>query len=166
MKRRDYFLAIFLCVFGATVFLLSNTIPTKVAVEKSSVVNSRFFPKLMSGSLAILGIVLALQNLLKMKSIPQPDARDGRSSPADLEEKRKSVSKLILAGGLIFLYLVVFNRLGFLISSILFMGCFLWVLGNRHWPALLLVSLFVPVILYLVFRLLLAVMLPRGILPF
>jgi hypothetical protein len=166
MKRRDFFLAIFLCVFGATVFLLSNTIPIKVAVEKSSIVNSRFFPKLMSGSLVVLGIVLALQNLLKIKSIPQTDVRDGSSSSGELEERKKFVSRLIMAGGLIFLYLVAFNQLGFLISSILFMGCFLWVLGNRNLPVVVSVSLLVPIILYLLFRLLLGVMLPRGILPF
>jgi len=165
MKKNEYVVALVLCLIGASMFLLSDGIPTMVAVERSSIVNSRFFPKLMSGLLVFFGLILAFQRFLggaSEKSLEKASdaAQDAEGRDSDL--KRSRLIRLLSAGGLMLLYVIGFSYLGFLVSSILFVLAFLFILGVRRWYVLASVSLVVPVAIYLLFRVFLKVMLPSG----
>lgn len=60
----------------------------------------------------------------------------------------------------------ILEPLGFMVTCFLFMASFGFLLGDRNYVRLLLVSLFVTFFLYIVFGVLLQVNLPRGTVPF
>lgn len=162
-RRIDYLISIILLLFGSFVFLMSNTIPTMVAVEQSSVINSRFFPKLMSLFLVLLSIWTLAETYINYR---RSKNRNVPSEKGDVHIRQKSWLRLIESVILIGIYFLVFNRLGFLISSVLFMLCFLLMLGTRRWYVFLSLSITVPLAIWLIFRVLFSIYLPEGLFAF
>jgi len=163
MKRSEYVISGLLIAFGVFVYLTSNTIPLMVAVEKGSVVNARFFPKLMSFAMIFLAIVMAVENYAR-KSSRKAGPTDGEPKDERAETSKREVWQRMCGIGIICLfYYYLFEPLGYLISSVLFMLGFLWVLGNRKWIVLLLLSVLAPVTVYVLFKILLGAPLPPGI---
>ncbi|MBW1995308.1 MAG: tripartite tricarboxylate transporter TctB family protein, partial [Deltaproteobacteria bacterium] len=159
MKRAEYIISIGLCVFGIFIFILTNTIPLMVAVEKSSVVNARFFPKLMSLLLIILSIVMALENYYQKPTTKQENGsdKDGRNT-----KDKTARLRLLVLGILCLFYFISFQPLGFLLSSALFMAGFTLILGSRKWYFILSISIVSPLCIYLLFKTLLGAPLPEG----
>jgi putative tricarboxylic transport membrane protein len=163
MKRSEYVISGLLIAFGVFVFLTSNTIPLMVAVEKGSVVNARFFPKLMSLAMIFLAIVMAVENYV-LKSSQKVDLLDHALEDASEDASNRGVWRRMTGIGIIcLLYFYLFEPIGYLLSSMLFMLGFLWVLGNRKWTILLLLSVLAPVTVYVLFKILLGAPLPPGI---
>lgn len=59
-------------------------------------------------------------------------------------------------------YLLVFNFLGFVISSILLLSSVMFVLGEKRWWFIALVSILTSILIYFLFAKYLGVMLPKG----
>ncbi len=162
VKKEEYYISILLCVFGLFVFLWSNNIPLMVAVEKSSVVNARFFPKLMGSIMVLLSFIMALENFLQRRSrVPEEFGKD------DTEEgEGEKWGRWIGLGLICIIYYFLFQPLGFLLSSFLFILAFLIFLGTRKWYALLFLSALVPFCIYILFNTILGAYLPEGLLYF
>ena len=157
-KKHEYYIAALLGLLGLFVFLWSYTIPLMVAVEKSSVVNSRFFPKLTGSILIFLSFTMTLGNIFQRKTEP---AKDSGERPAGKKWVRWVGVGIICIG-----YYILFQPLGFLLSSALFMLAFLIFLGTRKWYALLFLSTLVPLSIYILFKTILGAPLPEGLLYF
>jgi putative tricarboxylic transport membrane protein len=158
--KNEFHIAILLVLVGFFVLFMSNTIPLMVAVEKSSVINARFFPKLMGAILILLSIGMAVENYFR--------ASTGKSNTAD-EDKKKLKGQWSRLGALAIiclLYYLLFQPLGFLLSSVLFMLGFLTFLGVRRWYVVLPLSILVPLCVYLLFKTILGAPLPDGLLYF
>ena len=162
MRRAEYIISIGLCLFGVFIFLTTNTIPLMVAVEKSSVINSRFFPKLLSILLIILSIIMSAENYLKKSPEEERDSGDKK----DAQAEKHAWMRLILLGVLCLLYYLAFEPLGFLVSSALFMFGFSLILKTRKWYVILSLSVVSPLLVYLLFNTLLGAPLPEGIFYF
>ncbi|SDP79899.1 tripartite tricarboxylate transporter TctB family protein [Desulforhopalus singaporensis] len=163
MRKGEYIIATILGLLGLFIFIHADQIPTMVAVEKSSVVNSRFFPKLMSVLLVIFSIILFVQNSLlhkKTKIMPQSN-NEGKNSE---NKSYTSWMRMSAAVGMCILFLIFYESGGFLVTSILFMFSFLLIVGVRNWISLILISILPPVIVYFIFKVLLSVPLPEGVL--
>ncbi len=162
IRKQEYYISILLCAFGLFVLLWSNTIPLMVAVEKSSVVNSRFFPKLMGSILILLSLVMALENYFKRPPEQPEDSAKGEVQ----ERKGRKWIRSISVGFVCLLYYFLFQPLGFLLSSSLFMLAFLLLLGTRRWYALVFLSTMIPLSVYILFKTILGAPLPDGLLYF
>jgi putative tricarboxylic transport membrane protein len=160
IKKEEYYISILLFVFGLFVFFWSNNIPLMVAVEKGSVVNSRFFPKLMGSIMVLLSFIMALENFMQRHSrVPEDTGKD------DTEKgEEEKWGRWIGLGLICIIYYFLFQPLGFLLSSFLFMLAFLTFLGTRKWYALLFLSALVPFCIYILFKTLLGAHLPEGLL--
>ena len=112
--KNEFHITVFLLLVGFFVLLMSNTIPLMVAVEKSSVINARFFPKLMGAILILLSIVMAVENYFQM-SAEKSDAADD-----DKPNLKRQWTRLIAVAVICLLYYLLFQPLGFLLSSLLF----------------------------------------------
>jgi len=130
-----------------------------VAVEKSDVINSRFFPRLCSLSLIIFAIIMALEDYITAKS-------QGGGESKEQETIKGQTQQLVTIGILSLIYLLTFKPLGYIFSSILFVGLFLYFLGARKWFTLVTLSLLVPLMIFFVFKVFLDVPLPEGIFSF
>ncbi|KGX88100.1 hypothetical protein N781_11485 [Pontibacillus halophilus JSM 076056 = DSM 19796] len=118
-------------------------------------IDSDFIPKVLGYILIALSILLYFD----------------RSSESDKEKAKRQVSKedvlaLVGVGALIILYIVLFEWLGFLLTTALFVFSCSWALGYRRILSLVLVSVLFPSVLYYLFNYLLQIRLPEGILPF
>ena len=162
MKRSDIYIAILLCVFAVMVFYASDTIRTMAIVERSPIINSRFYPKLLSVLLFVCGIAIGAQALTRK----QTEATVEKSSTSQGLPETQAAIPMYLTGLACLLYLVLFVPLGFLLSTVLFMAALLWLLGSKKWHGILIPAVLVPVAIYLLFSFLLGVPLPRGIFAF
>ena len=162
MKKAEFYIALFLCALAVFIFFTSNTIPLMRAVEKHSIVNARFFPKLMSIILIVLSLTMVLVNVFKRS--PKPYTNDAAGQPDETGEK--SWIRLLLIIVLSVAYFFGLNTLGFLIASALYMLLFLLILGTRKWYVLVSLTAAIPISVYVIFKILLSIPLPRGILYF
>ena len=106
------------------------------------------FPLIISFFLLILSISIIMQGL---------------KDESEKKEKGKIDMKSLLIFGLVcILYLLVFNFLGFVLSTIILLVLLMMLLGERRWWFILLVSVISSLIIYLLFAKYLSVMLPKG----
>ena len=162
MKRSDIYIAILLCVFAVMVFYASDTIRTMAIVERSPIINSRFYPRLLSLLLFVCGIAIGVQAVTRK----QTEATVEKSSRSQGLPETHAAIPMYLTGLACLLYVVLFVPLGFLLSTVLFMAALLWLLGSKTWHGIVIPALLVPVAIYLLFSFLLGVPLPRGIFAF
>ncbi len=106
------------------------------------------FPLIISFFLLILSLSIISQGL---------------KNESEKEEKSKVDIKSLLIFGLVCtVYLLVFNFLGFVLSTIILLVLLMMLLGERRWWFILLVSVISSVFIYLLFAKYLSVMLPKG----
>lgn len=104
-----------------------------------------FFPRLLSGLLGILGIVLLFQSL-----------RDRSSKPDG------PLLGVIMVIALMFVYLLLFTWIGFLISTPIVVLAFLLYVKVKKWSSLIALPAGVTLFIYLLFVKFLGVPLPIG----
>jgi putative tricarboxylic transport membrane protein len=71
---------------------------------------------------------------------------------------------LILAATMIFAFIM--KPLSFILGGMLYLFAVTYVLGNRKWKQMLLVSIIAPIVVFYVFKNVLGITLPMGILKF
>ncbi|WP_431803847.1 tripartite tricarboxylate transporter TctB family protein [Halobacillus andaensis] len=118
-------------------------------------VDSDLVPKFLGYLLIVLAIALFFD-----KSSETEDEKAKRVVP------KKEILVMAAVGGMIFIYIFLFEILGFLLTTFLFILACSAFLGYRKWGTSLIVALVFPGALYYVFNYLLQIRLPQGILPF
>jgi putative tricarboxylic transport membrane protein len=111
-----------------------------------------FLPSVMAILIMIIGAGLILQGFLS----------SGRDAPQDLS--RVVVLRVGLSVVLLILYTVVFPRLGFVVTSGVFVGICAYLFGSRSILKIAISMVAVPVVIWLFFELLFRIPLPHGIL--
>ncbi len=99
-----------------------------------------YFPLGIGVIMTILGAALCLRNLRRRE--PTERAQDQASQAQDKPAVDKDFPRLALCTiGLCILYAMIFSRLGFIVSTLLFLGAMLFLVnGKRGWLANILVS--------------------------
>lgn len=118
-------------------------------------VDSDFVPKVLGFILIGLSVLLYFD----------------KSSETSQEKEKRKISKqdliaLMGVGALILLYIFLFELIGFVVTTALFVFTCSWTLGYRRLISNIVVSLVFPSALYYLFNYLLQIRLPQGILPF
>lgn len=145
-NRISGFFFLFLGIF------LWIAIPYQIKSDGMTTMGPEFFPKFLSVGLIILSILLIIQTFVKEKQ-----GRGQNSKNFDIN--LKSELRVLLIFFIITIYAVMIPYLGFVISTILFMGIALFLLNVRKWyfyGALIAFSF----VVYYVFEKLLYVQLP------
>lgn len=117
-----------------------------------------FVPRLIAIVIAVLSLILVIQGIKKAKQ---------SGGEAVAESVPKSGKHVMITFGLIIGYILVLNKLGFILSTAVYSTLQMYVLSDFNRRRILLfaiISASASVILYLVFKKLLYVMLPSGIL--
>jgi putative tricarboxylic transport membrane protein len=115
-----------------------------------------FLPFLCGIALIVLGVFWRLQTLLFK---PAKRADDGTPAAAVVPGTRK---KLVLAFVTTLAYACLFERIGFLLSTIVFMLGWQLVVERERWPKAVIVTVLCAAALYALFRYLLRVELPSN----
>lgn len=150
-KKKNILISILFIIFGAFVYVQSLEIDTVMQND----VGSAFFPKVVA--VAIIGIGM-LKLVLSFK---------------ENDDKPKEESKSVAGGWLTILllgvYVMIFNRIGFIISSAIYLFFQILVLApkeKRNIPAFSITAAVTPVFIYAVFVYAINMPLPKGIFGF
>lgn len=159
MRLWDRVAGLAVLVLGVAYWRAASALPRPLIPQD---VGPEVFPYLIAGALVVLGALLAVGPLLGrlVGWRPRP-----RPSEAELEPAPDWAAIVLVLVGLA-LYTVLYERLGFILSTMLFMAIEIAVLETDRarwiWAAPVVVLL--PMLLYLLFVKLLGVTLPGGML--
>lgn len=157
-RKSDIIAGASLFAFSGLLYIGAGFMPTRS--EGSRVLNTGFYPRMLAIILAFLSVLMVIEAMQKFK-------KEG-DTEAEVYWKN-STSFLYFATTLILLTLFPFimKILGFALTSFLFIASMVWLLSekkNRHPLKIALVSVVIACIVYVVFKIILAIPFPTGIL--
>ena len=160
----ELIVSVLLIAFGAWIWFAAGRIHAPVVVDP---LGPTFWPKILGAAIAVLATVETLRVLLK-------HSRSGIVAAAPAAEEGEDDSgegpfaPVRFFGTLVFLglYLYGLKKLGYFVSTPLFVVGVLVTLGLRAWTNLIISAVTLALAWWLIFDLGLGVPLPKGILPF
>ena len=150
-----------LVAFEVWAWLQTNNIKTakKAAVQPST------FPRIMIIGMAVFTVILLVQSLIKLSSMKADDPLAEKAETMNLF-KDKGVLAALFVILLCIGYVFFFKSLGYVVVSFLLCGIIMWLIGLRNPVKLILISLLVPLGMWLIFYKMLQVNIPMGWLQF
>ena len=149
MRRTDLISAVTLLALALAALFEASKLPFgRVGSPQAG-----FFPLVLAIFLAIFSLLFLAQ------AIGAPKIRS-----ADSRGESATWNKIVLAVGALVVFGVVFESLGYVISTFLFIAFLLLAVERQKWSLVVLVAFFTSLATYLVFGLLLNTPLPGGIL--
>ncbi len=132
---------------------------------KHSFVQPALFPQIMAIGMLVFSLVLMIQSIIKLVKL---DENDPLSQPAASLNfvKHKGVLAALIVMALCIFFVATFESLGYVLVSILVSLVVMWLIGKRNIAQMLLVSVLVPLGMWLIFYKVLTVNIPMGPLTF
>lgn len=151
-----------LLTFEVWAWIQSGNIKT----AKNAAVQPSSFPRIMIIGMGIFTVILLIQSIIKLAGTM--DANDYLSEKAETLNfvKDKGVLAALFVILLCCLYVWFFKNLGYVLVSFLLSGIIMWLIGLRKPVPLVLISLLVPLGMWLIFYKMLKVNIPMGVLQF
>ena len=123
------------------------------------------FPQIMCVGMLIFAVILLIQSIIKLMTM---DENDPLAEPAASINfiKDKGVLAALFVMLLCALFVVFFKPLGYVVCGAVLCFVIMVLIGKRNWPQMVLVSILVPLGMWLVFYKVLTVNIPMGPLQF
>lgn len=144
-------LGLLLFIIAAVYLYLSFQLPN----YEYAPIDADVIPKGLGILLLVLSVFLFFSHVVET---------DAEKAKRNIPKKELGVIAAVFA--MIFVYILLFEAIGFIITTTLFIFFCSWFLGYRAWKTNILVSLLFPIVMYAIFVFALGIVLPRGILPF
>ena len=132
-------------------------------VVKKAAVQPASFPQVMCLGMMLFTVVLLIQSILKLIRMKEDDPLAEPAASIDFM-KDKGVLAGVFVIALCIAYVALFEVLGYVLASALVAGAIMWLIGKRNIRQILLVSVLVPLAMWLIFYKLLTVNIPMGVL--
>ncbi len=117
-----------------------------------------FFPFVISTIFGILSLTLFILALKSKYKIP------GKGK--DIIFNRQMLPKVLSVAASMFIYAILLNTFGFILTTMIFIGFLLIIKEPQKWYVVITGAISVPLIGYLIFDVFLKVQLPKGFLGF
>lgn len=132
---------------------------------KNTYVQAAVFPQIMCVGMLIFAVILLIQSIIKLMTM---DENDPLAEPAASINfiKDKGVLAALFVMLLCALFVVFFKPLGYVVCGAVLCFVIMVLIGKRNWPQMVLVSILVPLGMWLVFYKVLTVNIPMGSLQF
>ena len=132
---------------------------------KNTYVQAAVFPQIMCVGMVIFAVILLIQSIIKLMTM---DENDPLAEPAASINfiKDKGVLAALFVMLLCALFVVFFKPLGYVICGAVLCFVIMVLIGKRNWLQMVLVSILVPLGMWLVFYKVLTVNIPMGPLQF
>lgn len=130
---------------------------------KNTYVQAAVFPQIMCVGMLIFAVILLIQSIIKLMTM---DENDPLAEPAASINfiKDKGVLAALFVMLLCALFVVFFKPLGYVVCGAVLCFVIMVLIGKRNWPQMVLVSILVPLGMWLVFYKMLSVNIPMGVL--
>ncbi|MBP8717705.1 MAG: tripartite tricarboxylate transporter TctB family protein [Candidatus Atribacteria bacterium] len=150
MGKKEIILSIILIIISIVFFSLTFQFPHQtVALAPTA------FPRFVSVSLMILSLILLIQGV---KGITKDASRESKEK---LKLNKVFIFKLILMISLAFLYTRFITKLGYLYTTPLFVAGNMVLFKEKRIIRILVVSITTTIVLYVVFKMVFKIPLPR-----
>ena len=132
---------------------------------KNTYVQAAVFPQIMCVGMLIFAVILLIQSIIKLMTM---DENDPLAEPAASINfiKDKGVLAALFVMLLCALFVVFFKPLGYVVCGAMLCFVIMVLIGKRNWLKMVLVSILVPLGMWLVFYKVLTVNIPMGPLQF
>ena len=132
---------------------------------KNTYVQAAVFPQIMCVGMLIFAVILLIQSIIKLMTM---DESDPLAEPAASINfiKDKGVLAALFVMLLCALFVVFFKPLGYVVCGAVLCFVIMVLIGKRNWLQMVLVSILVPLGMWLVFYKVLTVNIPMGPLQF
>ncbi len=132
---------------------------------KNTYVQAAVFPQIMCVGMLIFAVILLIQSIIKLMTM---DENDPLAEPAASINfiKDKGVLAALFVMLLCALFVVFFKPLGYVVCGAVLCFIIMVLIGKRNWVQMVLVSILVPLGMWLVFYKVLTVNIPMGPLQF
>ena len=150
-----------LIAFEIWAWLQTNAIKT----AKNAAVQPSTFPRIMIIGMAVFTVILLIQSLIKLGSMKPDDPLAEKAETLNIFKDRGVLAALGVIA-LCALYVYFFKSIGYVVVSFFLCGIIMWIIGLRNPVKLILISLLVPLGMWLIFYKMLQVNIPRGRLQF
>lgn len=132
---------------------------------KNTYVQAAVFPQIMCVGMLIFAVILLIQSIIKLMTM---DENDPLAEPAASINfiKDKGVLAALFVMLLCTLFVVFFKTLGYVVCGAVLCFVIMVLIGKRNWLQMVLVSILVPLGMWLVFYKVLTVNIPMGPLQF
>ena len=132
---------------------------------KNTYVQAAVFPQIMCVGMLIFAVILLIQSIIKLMTM---DENDPLAEPAASINfiKDKDVLAALFVMLLCVLFVAFFKSLGYVICGAVLCFVIMVLIGKRNWLQMVLVSILVPLGMWLVFYKVLTVNIPMGPLQF
>ncbi len=158
---KDVIAAAILVVFGASMVAVGLRIPPGVATDP---LGPRAFPVALAAGIAICGALLAAGALVfrgrPARRAPTLDVDDDEAVESGPASPGRLLGAIAVTGG----YLLLFEPLGYLLSTPLYVTAVLLLHGGAPRRALVMTPVAVTLVLYATFKYGLLIPLPEGVL--
>lgn len=134
---------------------------------KNSYVQAATFPRVMIAGMLIFSVILLIQSILRLMTLKDGDTDYLASKAASINFVKDrpvlaAVAVIILGVG----FVALFKILGYVICSMIISLIIMYMIGKRNWLQMVLVSILVPLGMWLIFYKVLTVNIPMGPLSF
>ena len=136
-----------------------------IKAAKNAAVQPATFPHIMIIGMGIFTVILLIQSIIKLGSMQADDPLAEKAETLNFV-KDKGVLAALFAILLCCAYVYFFKSLGYVLVSFLVSAIIMWMIGLRKPVPLVLISLLVPLGVWLIFYKVLAVNIPMGPLQF
>ena len=156
-------LVVSLLLLALEIFAWVQTGSIKTA--KNAAVQPSTFPRIMIIGMAVFTVILLVQSVYKLLKMRDDDPLAKKAESMNFI-KDKGVLAALFVILLCALYVWGFRTLGYVLVSMILSGIIMWLIGVRKPVQLALISVLVPLGMWLVFYKLLQVNIPMGVLQF
>ena len=132
-------------------------------IVKKAAVQPATFPQIMCIGMMVFTVILMVQSILKLMNMKEDDLLAQPAGSINVL-KNKGVQAALLVIVLCIAYAALFEVLGYVLISAIVAAVIMVLIGKRDVKQIVLVSVLVPLLMWLVFYKLLTVNIPMGVL--
>lgn len=141
-SKAEKILGIFFTVLG--IVLLTVIIPSQIAHVEKAYPQPRFFPDIVAGLIAVLGVVLFLSGLRK--------ERAGKQATEETYSLNKVEARMVLLTlGIVSLYVAALYFIPYIPATMILLAVLITLYGQRNKVKIILPSVLLPIIIYIGF---------------
>ena len=148
MTRKNIVSGLVFVILFISVLVLSRSLPEQ----------TKYYPTLIGYIGLFLSVLLTVTNVVKL-------TKDKSDKEKLVNIKVEQLVRIMIMTGLLIVYILVINKIGYIVTTIVFMFGITYILGNLKKPVKsLIISCVFSITLYVLFEIIMNVSLPSGIL--
>lgn len=132
---------------------------------KNTYVQPALFPNVMAIGMLAFSLILLVQSIVKLVAMKEDDPLAAPAASINFVKNRGVLAGLAVVA-LCVLFVAAFEALGYVLVSAVIAAVIMLLIGKRNWVQIVLVSVLVPLGMWLIFYKVLTVNIPMGPLQF